>query len=504
MRTITIWSMGTVLSSVLFGCGAAPDEASSESVAASGSALLMTGAKWPAPGIHVCWETGLASDGSGNAVNPHTRSDWVTLANLVRDTANASWGRAANLFFYGFEDCASNIASQNPGTIAINLARFAGEGGQTDIGYSSARWTRMRLDPSQNGFDGQIMHEFGHALGFSHEWDRADNPHNTGCTVADGNFVGKTGDYLGTKLDIPSIMNYSYDQGAAGCALPKPFRLSAWDIVGVQNAYGRKQPGQIVSPFNECVDIALPYDGTGAWLQTFSCSGNTNQRFRWLSTSQLYAPAYANTFMDVPGGTTTPGTQIHTFSQNSPATPNQRWLFSSVQVKGIGEKCLSAQSTSSGALLVTRACDGGADQAWTIDASSGQMSIKNGSQTLCAELPNGNETSGSFLKLAACSGGSAQRFKTTNLGELKFNTQCWDVVGGSVEDGRAIQMYTCKAASDLGKVNQQWHLTGAVHSALGSNLCVDVRGASRANHAAVQTFGCTGAENQTWDYYFYR
>jgi hypothetical protein len=208
--------------------------------------------------------------------------------------------------------------------------------------------------------------------------------------------------------------------------------------------------------------------------------------------------------MDVPGGTTVPGTQIHTLSQNTPATANQRWLFTSVQVKGIGGQCLSAQGFRAGALLVTRACDGGADQAWTVDAYSGVMSVTSGTQTLCAELPNGNETSGSFLKLAACSSGSAQRFKTTNLGELKFSAQCWDVVGGSVEDGRAIQMYPCKPASDLGKVNQQWHLTGAMHSALGNDLCVDVRGASRTNHAAVQTFGCTGAENQTWDYYFYR
>ncbi|MGC4093089.1 MAG: ricin-type beta-trefoil lectin domain protein [Polyangiaceae bacterium] len=504
MRTIAHWSVLGSLVGLLSACGVAPSEGSFEAVAESSSPLLLTGAKWPDAGIHVCFETRLASDGSGNSKNPHTRADWATLFNLVRDTANASWGRAANLYFYGFEDCASNVASNNPGTIAINLARYDGEGGNTDIGYSSSRWTRMRLDPSQNGFDGQIMHEFGHALGFSHEWDRADNPHNTGCTVADGNSVGKTSDYLGTKLDIPSIMNYSYDQGAPGCALPRPFRLSAWDIVGVQNAYGRKRAGQIVNPFNLCVDIPLPYDGSGAWLQTFACNGNTNQRFRWLNTSQLYAPAYANAFMDVPAGTTTPGQQIHTFSQNSPASANQQWVFRSVQVKGIGDKCLSAQSFAVGSLLVTRECNGAADQAWTVNANSGQMSISSGSQTLCAELPNGNEASGSFLRLVSCTGGTAQRFSLTNLGEIKFVNQCFDVVGGDVSDGRAIQMYSCKAASDRSKVNQQWHFSGAIHSALASNLCVDVRGASRSYRAAVQTYTCNGAENQTWDYYFYR
>jgi hypothetical protein len=471
----------------LVGCVAPIDDSTTE------QALAGEGSLWPGGVVHVCWETGLASDNTGQAQNPHSRADWATLSRVVRDTMRSTWGRAANLEFTGFGDCPSNVATDNPGTIAINMARNGNDaGGNTDIGYRSTTWTRMRLDPEQYGgaatekFRGQIIHETGHGLGFHHEWDRADNPHNTGCTVADGNYEANTDTYYGTQFDKLSIMNFSYDQGDPSCALPTPFRLSAWDIVGAQNAYGRRKAGTLVAASGNCLDQSL----STSKLQSWECHGQSNQVWKVASSGTISSTSFAT----VPATT---GGQLFGAAQTLAA--NQSFhATNGYELRGIGDMCLDVPSGhyANGVGVQIFPCTSGTNQRWR--AFSDGTIRPTANTSYCLDVPYGSAYAGNLLQLFTCNGGAAQRFTFTNAGEIKFGSLCLDVVGGRPNANSRIQLYSCKAAGDETRVNQLWHLTMGIANA--NNLCVET-GTSALNGAAVVQQTCTAAANQTWDFY---
>lgn len=511
IHSMRLGSLAAVaLAASLGGCGEQADEVDSSEPAQTdqtAGALLGGGSLWPGGVVNVCWETGLASDGSGQSVNPHTRSDWSTLSATVRDTMRSTWGRAANIEFVGFTDCPSSSPSGNAGFLAINMGGGTNAScGETMLGYQGGIWTRMRLDTGcvygnsdvWGEFRGQVMHETGHALGFQHEWDRADNPHNTGCSTGDANTVGTPGPYYGTAFDIHSIMNYSYDQG---CWLPRPFRLSAWDIVGTQNAYGRRISGTLAPASGSCLDLPMPYS-SGELLQVYQCNGGTNQLWSLQSNGWVSNPGSAS-FVDVPWATTAPGAQLDSNNKNWPATSNQLWHSANgYQLRGIGDMCLDIPSANiaNNQVVQIYTCNGGSNQQWKAHSDGTIRPV--GNAGFCLDVPYGSAYAGNLLQLYTCNGGASQRFTFDDSGEILFGNMCLDVQHGTPTPGNVVQLYPCKSASDPSRMNQLWHLTSSI---VGSNgLCVEAQGSSSLNHTPIVQNTCnSSAAGQQWDYYFH-
>src|SRR5262249_23057744 len=129
------------------------------------------------------------------------------------------------------------------------------------------------------------VHEFGHILGFEHEMDRADNPWyatGSGCQP-DRAPDPKPGESYLPPFDGNSVMLYNVGGPKPGCGIAwngvssstlagldssvnALEQISAWDVAGVQAAYGAKPAGSLVGLGGRCVNIPGDAIAWGTYL----------------------------------------------------------------------------------------------------------------------------------------------------------------------------------------------------------------------------------------------
>ncbi len=441
---------------------------------------------WPSHSATVCWDGALANAPEHAAFRANARA-WVEqYIARVTDFRFQGWGTCPAFTF----DPGSGTYLDGQGTIAVSLdeSAFGSFGGVaypplawTTYGYQSGGPTQLVFDPTAydgGGGRGYVLHEFMHAIGFSHEFNRDENWPPV-CVLG----VPTEGGTEYTPFDPASITMYSYCDGM-------PDVLSPWDIVGLQNAYGRKPTGSTVGLRDNCIFTSNTI--SNSLVRTGNCIGTdpdvgAAQRERWQrnSSNKLFLPTSPSTQLTIASGNF-----IRVFSSGT------SWSFNSSELRGVGDKCVAPQGGSlvAGAILEITTCTGAAAQKWRMSVSSQGVTLRSGS--LCWEVAGGAVALHTPIQLGSCSGAARQTFSPLNEGGLANGGLCVDSQWGDPTDGRTLQLYTCKWSNDWSRHNQRFYLHGPISNGAS---CLQFNGGSGTLLTAAS---CNGSAEQRWDYHY--
>jgi hypothetical protein len=429
---------------------------------------------WTMRDIHVCFHSETVA-----------RSDYAQFSQDARTWIEETYGRILNLRFVGWDPCPSTLTN----SISIRIYTPApghGSGAQTIAEGSGANANR-RISIGESYWAGRreaLVHEFAHALDFEHEWDRANSD-----GVCEPGGSHSTAETFGTPYDPGSITNSTYCGAWTN--------LSAWDVVGMRRAYGRKPRGAIVGPRNKCLDVDNPTSGNppATPTQVWDCLGNQNQTWTIEHDWHRLTTTWARGALDVQWGNSSDGTPTWNWDRNT--SPAQQWTFSAVEVRGMGDLCLDVPNGNfvAGQTVQLWDCVGNNNQQWNVQLlADGRISLQaTNAPGLCVAVNSG-------VSLQSC--GSTGTSLSYGDGQMwNGRTRCADVSAANPVNGTQIVSYNCRATGDYYRQAQEWTFRGPIRGLAGKCLDVDSSGGVRAS-SKTRIMTCNGSEQQTWEYYF--
>lgn len=304
-----------------------------------------------------------------------------------------------------------------------------------------------------------------------------------GLTIA-----ASTGAISGTlKAPVNALVHVTVTDGTASSRVG--FRIAA--VKSLITAY-RAGTGEVhLDLGGMCMNDAGNSGASGAAVQVRKCDGSASQNW-------LYLPSGA------PGGVGT--VRIHGKCLNAQGTANgsklilytcdghasQAWeivgsdgeLYNPVSGRCLNDPVVGTQ-------LVIWDCNNTARQAWTLPPSP----ITSGDAGKCVSDAGNSGSNGAAIVSSACDGAAQQKFTIGLDGTLRIHGKCLNVKGQATTDGSVVNLNTCGANFPA----EYWALTadGTIEN-LQSEKCLAVPANSAANGRQLAIEDCYGEPGEIW------
>jgi hypothetical protein len=194
--------------------------------------------------------------------------------------------------------------------------------------------------------------------------------------------------------------------------------------------------------------------GSNAYVAYVQADSDTLRR---LGIGSVYWPGLrtGDTYsMETLGGS---GTSLTLTNNNSTGVSRLRWAWgldsgSYAVVRGTGSnRCLDVpgSSTTWGTQLEIYDCNGGSNQSWLLTPSKALVVYG----SLCLDVTGASTSVGAAVEIWDCTGATNQQWNVNSNGTITSvqTGYCLDVVGAGTANGTKIDVYTCN-----GGTNQQW------------------------------------------------
>ncbi|WP_413253385.1 arabinofuranosidase catalytic domain-containing protein [Streptomyces pseudovenezuelae] len=241
---------------------------------------------------------------------------------------------------------------------------------------------------------------------------------NTGSNK-DPNNPGVHYPFVSAWLKNNGTTNFTlkYGNGASGGLtttfsgpLPNGYSPMKVDSSVLLGTGGDNSPNGVGEFFEGAMTAGYPSDATENAVQAAITAAGYGAGGGGGTSTALHAVG-AGKCLEVPGASTTPGTQ--TQIRDCTGAANQTWSRTDSRelavYSGSSRLCLDAsnQGTSPGTKVITWTCNGQANQQWNVNANGTVTSAQSG---LCLDVTGAGTANGTPVELWTCNGGSNQQW----------------------------------------------------------------------------------------------
>lgn len=422
----------------------------------------------------------------------------------VRDLVDATWARHSGLDFYGFQSC-------DDAPTELELELTATESSRSDVGFAGT-WTPRAITLAVDASDAEILYWFGRALGLENEFGRsADYEPCEPCESADACTDAARphclpSGFCGEPSEHASIMS------APSCAGVEPTRrFSAWDVMAIQRAYGRKHAGSLVEVGGRCLEIHGGTPAAGSIVDTYACIRSLPNN-SWSFTA---GPGGASSSLRArPGDAARCAEAIDAPLTSAPIgvisqpcdleRQGQHARLGPLQLRALGGTCVVAASAQSGARLHVQSCPAPSSQDEQVAALDRWQVRDDGLELagtgLCVATADPTPQLGQRLELRVCDDDATQRFGLRDAEIHYLNPQgsglCWNVLGGAPAPGAELGLWN---GCGLQLENNVFYATAPL---LVRDGCLATVGEPEFVSRSVGVTACAATEAQVWDWHW--